>query len=254
MSWAIISDLHIKEEHNYSAELFLKFLSHPKVLEAKEIFLLGDIFDMVVGSHDEYYQNFKDIFDGIAKLSKDKKIYYWEGNHDFFLRSLLKKICREGSLSYLDEPLVLSKDNKRILVCHGDEIEIDNPSYKIYKFFLKSWVISFLVKIAPYKLIEIIGKNMSKSSRKHNTKYEENAEINDKIKEKFRKSADLAAKKYNAEIVLCGHSHIKEHHQGSHCTYVNNGLATRSKSFIFVSDKVEIDFISLDEKRLYEPN
>jgi UDP-2,3-diacylglucosamine hydrolase len=90
MSLVMISDIHVKNEKDENYEILCRFLTHPQVQKSDYIFLLGDIFDLMCGDHEQYFQKYKFFFDQLKNLLKQRKtIYYIEGNHDFHLQNFL---------------------------------------------------------------------------------------------------------------------------------------------------------------------
>ena len=55
MSFVSISDVHIKDIGDENWLILESFLDHPLTKQAKTIYFLGDIFDLLVGSYEEYY-------------------------------------------------------------------------------------------------------------------------------------------------------------------------------------------------------
>ena len=67
----------------------MSFLRHPEVRESDCIILLGDMFDFMMGEHQEYLNIFEKFFRELKKLlAEGKEIHFFEGNHDFHLEGL----------------------------------------------------------------------------------------------------------------------------------------------------------------------
>ena len=100
MKFSSISDVHIKNADDCPRlDLFLKFLNSNEVSQSNKIFLLGDIFDIFVGNHEEYIDYYSSIFSKLDELSKSgKSIYYIEGNHDFHLKQLMETFAKKNNL------------------------------------------------------------------------------------------------------------------------------------------------------------
>lgn len=236
MQFVTISDVHIKEPGDEQEDLFLSFLSSEQVKKSQEIYLLGDIFDLVVGGHVDYYQKYSKVFKKLADLcGEGKKIIQFEGNHDFHFPSLIKHIRDQFNLNpdswiYVKEPMVKEITGRRILFAHGDEIEIENLSYNIYKTFIRSKPINFLANsVVPFEVVDGIGKYLSRKSRRRNNKRYSD-ELIEFIRDKFRRTFKKAQKDYQVEDVICGHSHCLDHFidEGQ---YLNNGYFPATKTF-----------------------
>lgn len=244
MSFVTISDVHIKNSKDDPSELFLMFLDHEKTRSADEIFLLGDIFDLLVGDYIEYEERNPEIFMKIKDLlDKGKRIFQFEGNHDFHFEGLINKLIKKwnvpsDSWTYHKKPVVLERYNKRILFAHGDEIELGNPSYKIYRSLIRSFPIRALAMgMVPFSFVKWIGDSASKKSRERNLKAYDNQSGLEEIKGRFRKSFQYAAKKYKADMVICGHSHCRENFITEGKTYLNNGYFPTTKLFYYFDEK-----------------
>lgn len=239
MQFVTVSDVHIKEAGDSAEVLFLKFLNHPKTKASQTIFLLGDIFDLIVGGHEEYVEKFPQTFESIKSLLKNgKKIYQFEGNHDFHFKKLIEKLKTQWDVSheswiYRTEPIELEFSNKKFLFAHGDEIEIENPSYQRYRKLIRSGLINFLANnIVPFEVVNAIGVSASKKSRQRNEKRYSTAASDEKVRNKFRRVWAIERDKRKLDYLICGHSHCLDLFEEKG-TYANNGYFPSTKSFFF---------------------
>lgn len=228
-----VSDVHIRKIGDEKAELFMQFLNHELVNQAEGIYLLGDIFDLMVGSKAGYLQQFEPIFLRLKELSlSGKKIHFIEGNHDFHIQSLFEGYFCKGNYFHHTRPFVEKYGGIEFLVCHGDEIELENPSYERYRRFIKSDIIRDLANnVVPYRMIRAIGERASKTSRKYSANYE-----NEVVRQKYIRSAREACAQYGVSKTIFGHSHMLEHVQESDFEYINNGFFPNSKAFTVLKD------------------
>ena len=239
---SIISDTHVKRNGDEAYHLLMNFLNHPKVQSSPCIYLLGDIFDLMVGFHEEYLEDYRDYFHLIGKfLEKGHEIHYFQGNHDIYVEQNYRHYFRQHRIKdlrfiYHDEPFITQIWGKNFLFAHGDEIEIGNWPYKIYKAIISNFVMKFVLsKMMSYEMIHRIAKPAGKTSRKINRRHDPKA-----IAKNFRLSAVKQALK-GCDYVVCGHSHIKEDYvhklsESSTFTYLNNGYALDSKTFIYLEN------------------
>ncbi len=255
MKFITISDVHIKEEGDFSEKLFLSFLDQAKFLAVDKVYLLGDIFDLLVGGHLYYETIYPQVFLKLNLLLKSGiKIIQLEGNHDFHFKALIDKLLKKWQMSpemwkYESSPVVEIVDGKRILFAHGDEIEIGNESYKKYRRFIRSGAINFLAnKVVSPRITRKIGQRASHKSRKRNNiRYDEKYE-EEKVRPLFRASAVQASSQYNASIVICGHSHCFDMHEEDSVYYLNNGYVPRTQKF-FYFDGEKFESIKLDTSK-----
>ncbi len=154
-----IADAHYP---HYGDEFFklLQNIDNKKIV-TPQLFLMGDIFDLLFG-----YSNYIKTFSNKAiillqKLSKEIDIYYLEGNHDFCLKEIfpnIKVYNREK------QPIKfrLKKDN--IYLAHGDLYKT-GFGYNLYckllrnRFTLKSLSL-FEKKIIDNRLKKLKIKNI----------------------------------------------------------------------------------------------
>ena len=238
-----ISDVHIKVADDEQSQLLSAFLSSKDTEEADEIILLGDIFDLMVGNKEQYIEKYSALFKKLeALLIKGKVLHYFEGNHDFHVKNLFQswstKIGFSEKMNFHKTILVKKIGKRKILFTHGDDIEIENLSYKIYKKLINNKVLEFIGDyIMPYSMIEWIGQRASKKSRARNKrKYEKSAELIERIRFKFRESARRASKKYAVDVIVCGHSHVMDHFHEDGLEYLNSGYAPHEKSYIVIEN------------------
>ncbi len=238
-----ISDVHIKTADDERAGLLNKFLTSEDVKDADEVILLGDIFDLMVGNKPQYIEKYQEIFTQIEELLKSGKVIsYFEGNHDFHVKNLFrdwsKKIGQDDKFHFYKNAVIKKIGETKVLYTHGDDIEIDNPSYKIYKALINNKFLELLGDyVVPYSTIEWIGHRASHNSRERNkVRYERSEESTIMIRDKFREAARRASKKYEVEMVICGHSHVLDHFEESGLVYLNSGYAPLEMSYIVVQE------------------
>lgn len=251
MAFVSISDIHVRSREDERYTLLLNFLNHDLTKSAEEIFFLGDIFDLMIGPHLQYTEIYHEFFLKILDYIKlGKNIYYFQGNHDLHVEKLFNRFFKKHGVKadnfhLCNGPKILKINGKNYYFSHGDEIEPGNYSYKIYKILLISRPLNwFINNIAPFQLVEKIGKNASKTSKKINRR-NYNSE---KTKVKFRTGAKKTKQGLDFDFLFCGHSHIEESIElPSEMTpffYFNNGFIPQSKKFIHF-DNGKANFISL---------
>lgn len=243
MKISAVSDVHIKYPSDNADRFLCSFLDHPEVINSEYILLLGDIFDLMCGPHEEYLTMYAHIFDRMDRLQKSgKKVYFFEGNHDVHLERLFYKRWSNKEIIVLQKPLIEKIDGREYYFSHGDEHEVDNVAYQRYKSFILSSPLKFVAdKMLPYAVLNFVGERASKLSRKKGSRVFDE----DLVKERFRKGVmETTQGKY--DFVLGGHSHVKDLYQipGTKELYINNGYALKSKTFLLI-DNHEITFVPL---------
>ncbi|WP_412463546.1 UDP-2,3-diacylglucosamine diphosphatase [Halobacteriovorax sp. RT-2-6] len=232
MSCYVISDVHVKWDQKNS-EFLKKFLSID-FNENDRIYLLGDIFDLMVGSYQEYEKQYDWFFKRIKEI-KDigATIFYIQGNHDFHIEDLLT----DNGIIVKTKPFVEIVNERKVLFCHGDEIEIENFNYRVWRGFIRSYPLALISKyIFNYKIVKAIGDYLSHKSRQRNEKRYGQTQLNDGIRDKFRKSAEIASREYNVDIIICGHSHYQDEYVSENFSYYNCGYVPASNKFLIIND------------------
>ena len=249
MKFAAISDIHVKTAGDKADVLLLAFLQNPEVQSSDVILLLGDIFDLMIGPHTQYFVRFQSYFDEIKSLlKKGKRICYIEGNHDFHIRELYKKFFLinsdlDSSLFSMNAFFEFSDAGKKIYFAHGDDIELNNPNYKLFKAFVTSPPLRYYANnLMPHFLIKAVGEYSSEKSRKRNNKrYSSEADLSP-VRDNFRFSVDVFYRKNPCQIIVLGHSHVKDHYiSEAGFEYVNNGYAQHTKTYISIENG-NVDF------------
>lgn len=124
-----ISDLHLSWEKPEITQRFLDFLDN-RAIKAKELFILGDLFDAWVGDDDFSPPNPK-IRKSLKYLSEaGVKIYFQQGNRDFLLG---KRFCEETGIVLLDDPYVIDLFGVPTLLMHGDLLCTDDLPYQAFR-------------------------------------------------------------------------------------------------------------------------
>lgn len=240
MTFLTISDVHIKESGDKSEKLLINFLELALEKKVEKVFLLGDIFDLMVGGHLLYQESYPNTFKAIEKVLKAGiRVIQLEGNHDFHFKKLITMLLKQWGLEvsvweYLTAPSVEEINGHRFLFAHGDEIELGNESYKRYRKFIRSGFINFLANyVVSPRFTRSIGQNASHKSRERNTERYSEMYEEEKVRPLFRESAQLAAKRYNVNTVICGHSHCYDEFSQDNFQYFNNGFLPRTKKCFY---------------------
>lgn len=233
MNISAISDVHVKLPHDPADELLCRFLDHELVRSSDVVLLLGDIFDLMSGNHDAYLRDFAHIFQKMDEILKSGiKIYYFEGNHDVHLKGLFKKYWKGGEFIPLKYPVTEAFEGKTYYFSHGDELDVQNTSYQRYKRILLSRIVEFVADhLMPYSVLNYLGRKASDHSRKTGSRIFDET----RVLERFRSGMkEVTQGQY--DFVIGGHSHVRDLFQDGRTTYVNNGYALKSRSFIHIRD------------------
>lgn len=124
-----ISDLHLALEKPEITRKFLYFLQHHAV-NAKSVYILGDLFDVWVGDDD--------FSPPINKLKKQLKqltdsgtqVFLQSGNRDFLLGN---RFCAEAGVSLLGDYALIELNGVKTLLTHGDLLCTDDLPYQAFR-------------------------------------------------------------------------------------------------------------------------
>ena len=152
-----IADSHYP--HHGDAFLTLLKKLETKEIKTKQLFLMGDNFDLLFG-HNDYIQTFsKEAILLLQKLSKTLEVHYFEGNHDFCLEEVFPDIHvynREV------QPQTFMLGEKKVAISHGDKY-VTGFGYNLYSKMVRSKVLITLLR--PFEKV-IIDDRMKKLSEK----------------------------------------------------------------------------------------
>lgn len=202
-----VSDIHLGSligDNRYKEVLFVKWLDSIKI-DAKAIYILGDLFDFWYEYKHVVPKGFIRPLGKLAELSDSGvEIHFFKGNHDVWVGEYLEK---ELNLIIHDRDEALTIGGKEFYIGHGDGL---NPKDRFYRAlqatFRNRFAIWLFSKLHP-DLALAFGLNWSVSSRKSH-----NPETSTFMGEE-REDQVVFAKEYlktNPEIdfFIFGHRHI----------------------------------------------
>ncbi len=235
MRLVTLSDIHIKEIGDDGYRCLISFLGNPLTQTATHIALLGDIFDLMAGDHEQYIKRWQEIFEKLRLLcSKGVVVYVAEGNHDMHLTKLFERVRASWGveaghrLQVIQDYKIIEGLNKKIYLSHGDEFNQLDLAYLKYKKIIKNNFFKFVANfIMPLSVLDYVGKIASKKSRA----YGERTYNEDDVRQKFRNGLGGLVPP-NVNIVIGGHSHVKDDIVVGGFHYLNNGYPPKSKCFV----------------------
>jgi len=176
------------------------------------------------------FTDYLPVFNKLQSLHREGiRIKYFEGNHDFFLRSFFSEqfgmeveVCPGGSEERLG--------GKRVFIAHGD---LSNPKqwgYRIFRRILKNPVTYRLIRVAGPRISRWVARKLSDMSYE---KYHNNVQpISPPAFKTFAHQKFLEG----FEVVILGHSHFAEEMEewidGRRCLYYNVGDWMIHRSFL----------------------
>lgn len=222
MKVAIFSDLHIREDDQKLNLAFAKLLRElVEVEKITDLWLLGDILDVLVGPFSFWFDSYKEIFDALKILKqKGVNILWFEGNHDFFIQRLLHKIdieVADGEQTY-----VVGEKKQKLLLAHGDLVNPEDKDYLVWRKITRSMgyrmVLGSLPSIVVKNFLKPWAQVISDKSR------QKSSEHGLDLKKMYR---NFAQKKFSEgyDAVILGHCHVEDFFQEGNKFYLNLGSA-----------------------------
>jgi|WetSurMetagenome_2_1015567.scaffolds.fasta_scaffold06187_2 UDP-2,3-diacylglucosamine hydrolase len=212
-----ISDIHLGVKSNIGLKeqetILIKFLDEIKN-NAKELFIVGDLFDCWIEYKHVVPKGFYRFFAKIDELvNEGVKITYLSGNHDFWYGNYFKD---EFGIEIIHHPIAREIEEKKFYIHHGDGLVYKDTGYKILKAILRNKVSQFLYSLLHPDIGIWLAKKSSVSSRKYTKR--KNFSPRDGL-------LDFAVKKLKEgyDFILMGHRHFAFTHNEGKGTYVNLG-------------------------------
>jgi len=209
-----ISDLHLGSAA-CKEEAITDFLH---AVECEKLYLVGDIIDtwvMTARKWQQVHTNIVRTVLGIAK--KGTTIYYTPGNHDSFLRKLIR--AELGNVVIDHQFVHETADGKRYLVVHGDFFD---KSVNGVKFLAHAgaWTYEGIARLHNWREKVFGPRSPDKARFSLKARFKGFLEYFTNFEEKI--VVDAANQGYDG--VICGHIHkpkIVPHESGA--TYINTG-------------------------------
>ncbi|MDR2100727.1 MAG: UDP-2,3-diacylglucosamine diphosphatase [Campylobacteraceae bacterium] len=202
-----VADAH---ENGTNRAFFSKLLHVIKSGEipTPQLFLMGDMFDLLVGGAKRTHALFKDEIDALEEIAQKVDVFYFEGNHDFNLDGIFSKV---KTVSLKKQPLIFENECGLFGLAHGDLGE--KFTYRFYTALIRN---PFL--IALLNLFDR-GGLVSNSVLKRLEKKE--------LCVKMEDFENIAARKIlsyqKCDFIVEGHYHQNQMFVSKKCTYINLG-------------------------------
>jgi len=206
-NYYFISDLHLglypEEKSKEREKIVVNWLDNIKN-DAKELFLVGDIFDFWFEYKRVVPRGFVRFLGKIAELCDNGIVVnFITGNHDQWIKNYFQE---EIGMNVYKNEIIRNINGLKVLISHGDGIGPGDYSYKILRYIFKNKILRwFFGKIHP-DIAMYLGKKWSKHSR-----YAKGLTA-EPIKN-FKKELQIIhafelSEKENYDYIIYGHRHI----------------------------------------------
>lgn len=204
-----VSDLHLSGTSDPKTKVFVEFLdsiSSAGALgpAATHLFLVGDVFDLWIGSHAYFKQAYPEVIEAIARLVRQGvEVHFFEGNHDLFLKPFWET---ELGVSVHPDAATFELNGKVVRVEHGDLINPDDKGYLFLRAFLRTSGMRWLALNLPSKAVAAIGERSSRASREYTSSAKKLPE--ERIRTLIRAHAKNCLESSNFDLIVTGHVHV----------------------------------------------
>ncbi len=140
-----IADAHYPTHGDTLLTLLYKIESAE--IQTPQLFLMGDIFDLLVGGLEKSVLPNREVIALIESIAQRIPVYYFEGNHDFQLAKVFEK---PHIFSLDDQPQYMGINGFIIGLSHGDRFAVGWKHHLLSKLLRKSWMISLIKVFKPH--------------------------------------------------------------------------------------------------------
>jgi len=141
----------------------LNALDSGQIQTPSQLFLMGDIFDLLVGEITYTRQIHMETVNRLEELAQKIPIYYLEGNHDFNLHKIFLHV---KVIPIQNQPLHVKTPKGELLLWHGDKY--GSFSHRFYTKLIRnpSLLISLNVidKLANFRISKAILRSLAQKS------------------------------------------------------------------------------------------
>ncbi|HEC1790503.1 TPA: metallophosphoesterase [Campylobacter lari] len=228
-----IADAHENENRRGFWD-FLQALKDKKI-QTPQLFLMGDIFDLLIYEVKATHDFAKAYIDLLEELADEIEIIYLEGNHDFNLAKFFKKV---KVFSIKQQPLLCEfKDKTLVKLAHGD-------------IFLKPFLQFCLKSLRNHYLLLFLNFLNVTSKEKITQKILKNQNKKQLIRKipQFATLVKERIKHYNVKFIIEGHYHQDVFLEFENTKYLNLPTFAYKESFFVVKYGPEIRFHKIELK------
>ncbi|MEO0085763.1 MAG: UDP-2,3-diacylglucosamine diphosphatase [candidate division WOR-3 bacterium] len=218
-----IADAHVGAGFPKAEQRLVAFME--KIQGAADsLFILGDLFEFWF----EYQRAIpRHGFRVIARLAELRRsgtrIVYLQGNHDFWLRSFLK---RELSVETPGDELATEIDGRRVYLAHGDGLDrgvVPRTFRRLMRSRMNGALYSLIHPDVGIRLAQwVAGRSRELGAKMY-------------LREDMARFAE-AKTRDGFEVVMLGHSHVPERREFPAGVYVNVGDWVRNSSYGVMRD------------------
>jgi UDP-2,3-diacylglucosamine hydrolase len=162
MRTIFLADAHLKAPTDRNYRLLLHFLDSLKG-NTETLFIMGDLFDFWLGFPSHPFRQYDPVLEALLDLTRNGcRIVYFEGNHDFHLGTIFSKHL---AAEIHRGPAGVTVQGKRLLLCHGDQINRADHGYRLLRFLLHNRLVASAIRHFPPSLALKVKERLQHTSR-----------------------------------------------------------------------------------------
>jgi UDP-2,3-diacylglucosamine pyrophosphatase LpxH len=200
----ILSDLHLGSKVSRAEDL-LQFLQG---VNFKRLIINGDIFDSInMKRLNRHHWRILSYLRELTDKENETEVIWLRGNHDGYA-DLISQLL---GIEFLNEYL-LEWNGKRVLIFHGDIFD---------KFITRYPLLADIADLVYRSILymDLPDKKIGRWLKRNSKTFIRNSEL-------VREGAISYARHKNAQIVVCGHTHLVEEFEHNGIRYLNPGSWT----------------------------
>lgn len=236
-----ISDVHLGTKKCQADKLLEVF----RTVEFDNLIIVGDFIDLTALKRRFYWkQEHSTVIQKILRMSrKGIKVKYIIGNHDYYLRGLVKENnINIGDIELCDYTYYQTDKGEMIYICHGDQFD-GFVRLHPFLYMLGDWAYEFSFKInAVYnKIRKLFGLQYWSLSKFLKSRVKDAISfIND-----FKKLALIQIQETSCNSIMIGHIHTPAIEKIEDKNYYNTGDFCESCSYMVetMDGDIELHYI-----------
>lgn len=237
-----ISDVHLGTKKCQAEKLLEVFRTH----EFENLIIAGDFIDLTSLKRKFYWkEDHSTVIQKVLRYArKGVKVKYILGNHDHFLRGLIKESnINIGDIVLCDETIHETAKGERIYICHGDKFD---GFVRLHPFLYLvgdiAYEFSFKINTAYNKMRSVFGLEYWSLSKFLKSKVKDAISfIND-----FKRLSMIEIEKTGCDSILIGHIHTPAAEIIEGKGYYNPGDFCESCSYLIETTEGDIQLFIAD--------
>ena len=243
-----VSDFHLGTDGKLTSlereKQLIRWMDEVKE-DAKELYLVGDVFDYWFEYGEVVPKGFVRLLGKLGELRDNGlPIYFFTGNHDMWMFRYLKE---ELGIPIYRKPIIREINGKRFYIGHGDGLGPGDNGYKFIKAVFSNPICQWLYKWLHPDIGLPLMRFFSGSSRKSSP-----ADTNFKgeRREQLVLYCNNQIEKEHFDFFIFGHRHLPIDYvlKNGKSRYINLGEWVNYSSYaVFDGEKMEVKFFENDK-------